>query len=305
MGHSTIVLETLFPQAGWDKLDEYPDLYPYFVNVYGLRRGYELVAPTDPLQQVAVLMHILEDLCVALRYVSFGSVIGPDGKQVNVSEVIGGTITNWRRYIDDGFTKEYLPRLTEYCRILEHSTETRTSPYARRTLNELRWTKRLYFLPYYKFESLGPPPFQKQDITAIYGEIRNFRKYLTLVAAGIEQGNRKGGAEAKIRCDGINNPWEKYNFEVPNPVSKRLDMLLGAGKRNNAALLFFALSTAVVMDNLVNSENSWAYGDNSGIVFRSVNGAGLIPVFGVDEKVNADQIFKEVLRSKKEKRPKS
>ena len=301
LGHSLSAMDTLFPLAGWDKLSDFPDLYPYFVNVYGLRRGYELIAPTDPLQQVAVLMHILEDLCVALRYVSFGRVSAPDGSLTGVQDMIGGTITNWRSYIDDGFGKEYLPRLSEYCRLLEHSTETRTSPFAKRTLNELRWTKRLYFLPYYKFESLGPPPFQKQDIFAIYAEVRTLRRCLTSVASGIEQGNRKGGMEAKAPCDGINNPWEQYNFEVANPVSKRLDAILGPGKRTNAALVFFSLSAATVLDYLVNSESSWAYSERAGVMFRSVDDQGIIPMFGVDKKIDADQIFRDVMKHKEQK----
>jgi hypothetical protein len=207
-------LETLFPQAGWDRLPEYPDLYPYFVNIYGMRRGYELISPADPLQQIAPLMHILDDLCVGLRYVTFGTVMSSDGRFVNVNDLIGSTLTNWRRYIDDSFTKEYLPRLSEYCRLLEHSSESRTTSFAKRTLNELLWTKRLYFLPYYKFESLGPPPFQKQDVIPVYSEIRNLRKYLTVVASGIEQGNKRGGAEAKATCEGIENPWTQSGFKT-------------------------------------------------------------------------------------------
>ncbi|MCL2600250.1 MAG: hypothetical protein FWD88_03615, partial [Treponema sp.] len=191
------VLESLFPKAGWERLPEYPDLYPYFVSIYGLRRGYELIAPTDPLQQVAVLMHIIEDLCSALRHVSFETITGPDGGHVILGELIGGLVNNWRKYIDESFTKEYLPRLSEYCRILEHSTESRTSPYAKRAVNDLRWAKRLYFLPYYKFDSMGPPPFQKREITAIYGEIRTFRRYLTMIATGIEKWNQAGGANGK------------------------------------------------------------------------------------------------------------
>jgi len=302
LSHSLGVLETLFPKAGWDRLAEFPDLYPYFVNTYELKRGYELIAPNDPLQQVAVLMHVLEDLCVALRYVIFGAVTGSDGKPVQAGDILGGTIANWRRNVDSGFSKEYLPRLVEYCRLLEHSSETRTSPYAKRTLNELRWIKRLYFLPYFKFDSLGPPPFQKQDVLSIYSEIRSFRKCLTMVATGIEQANRRGGAEAKAPCDSVENPWEQYNFEVPNPVSKRLDVLLGPGKRNNAALIFFALSAVTVLDYLVNNESSWAYGERTGTVFRSVGGAGVVPLFGVDNKLDADQIFKDSMKQREEKR---
>ena len=292
-------LEMLFPKAGWDKLTEFPDLYPYFVDVYGLRRGYELIAPDDPLQQVAVLMHIIEDLCVALSHVSFEATGKPD--PANAGSSIQSTINNWRRYIDNSFSKEYLPRLSEYCRILEHNLESRTSVFAKRTLNELRWTKRLYFLPYYKFESLGPPPFQKQDVTVIYGETKAFRRILTMAAVGIERGKRSGGDEKKSRCDGINNPWEKYNFDIPNPVSRRLDALLPPEKRNNAAVIFFSLSAVILLDSILNDENSWAYRDDrSPAFFRSKNGEGVVPIFGVDHKIDADKLFKDSIRKREE-----
>jgi hypothetical protein len=300
--HSVGALEKLFPKAGWEKLPDFPDLYPYFVSVFGLRHGYELISPLDPLQQTSVLMNIIENICVGLRYVSFGVVAGPDGNSIALNDVIGDMIVNWQRYIDDSFMKEYLPRLSEYCRMLEHSTDSKNSVFAKRTLNELRWIKRLYFLPYYKFESRGPPPFKNQDATIIYTQVRNFRKYLTMVAAGIEQGNRMGGAAAKAPCNGIDNPWAQYHFEVPNPVSRRLDALLGHGKRTNAVLIFFALSTATILDNLLNSDTSWAYNDNSVVLFRSVDEKGLVPVFGVGEKVDADQIFRNSLKSKEGKK---
>ncbi|MDR2922587.1 MAG: hypothetical protein LBU85_04495 [Treponema sp.] len=302
MDHSMKVLDSLFPKAGWDKLEEYPDLYPYFVNLYQMRRGYELLGPTDPLQQVAVLMHIMEDICVGLRNVTFGTAVGPDGNPAQINDLIGSTIINWRRYIDDSFVKEYLPRLTEYCSMIEHSAESRVSSFAKKTLDGLRWLKRLYFLPYFKFESLGPPPFQKQDIVAIYSEVRSLRKCLTLVAAGIEQGNRMGGAEVKAPCGGIVNPWSKYNFEIPNPVSKRIDALLVPEKRNNTAIIFFALSVVTVLDNLLNNENSWAYGENAGPIFRSVKNEGVTPVFGVDNKLDADKIFKEEMMKKQQEK---
>ena len=296
------VLESLFPKAGWDRLEEYPDLYPYFVSVYGLRRGYEQIAPADPLHQIAVLMHIIEDLCSALRYVAFDTVPGPDGNGIVLGEVMGKIINNWRRYIDECFTKEYLPRLSEYCRILEHSSESRTSPYAKRAVNDLRWAKRLYFLPYYKFESMGPPPFQKREVTAIYSEIRTFRRYLTLIASNIEQWNQSGGAAAKVPCLGLENPMAPYSFDITNPVSKRMDLLLGPSKRNNVHLIFFTLAAVTVLDCLVNSESSWAYDKQiPPHLFRSVDGEGAIPMFGIDEKIDADRIFKDSLRQNRGK----
>ncbi|MDR2103238.1 MAG: hypothetical protein LBP42_03940 [Treponema sp.] len=302
MDRGCAVLETLFPQAGWDRLDEYPDLYPYFANIFDLKRGYDLIAPTDPLIQIAVLLRILEELFFGLRYVSFGTILGPDGNPTAVNDVLSKIINNWTMYIEVSFVKGYLPRLAEYCRILESTTESRTSNYAKRILNELHWTKRLYFLPYYKFESLFPPPFQKKDITPLYPEIRQLRKYLTAVAAGIDQGNRMGGAEQQAPCDGIDNPWESYVFQVPNPVSIRLNALLAHKKKNNAALIFFTLAVTTVLDYLVNNENSWAYAlERPGPLFRSVNGEGVMPQFGVESLIDADAIFKETMKQREQK----
>jgi hypothetical protein len=182
--------------------------------------------------------------------------------------------------------------------MLEHSVDSRASPYAKRTLSELRWLRRLYFLPYFKFESIGPPPFQKQDTTAIYGEVKTLRRGLTLVAAGIEQGTREGGAAVKALCQGIENPWEKYNFEVSNPVSRRMDALIPPPRRNNSALIFFALSAATVLDYLLNSESSWAYNEQPVYLFRSVDDKGVTPMFGIENKIDADRIFKDAVKKR-------
>ena len=297
MDQGRAAMEVLFPKAGWSKMEDIPDFYPYFANVYSMKHGFELIAPHDPLQQVAVLLHILDDLFIGMRYVNFGMITGPDGVATKVNDEIGDTLNNWRSFIEDSFSRDYLPRLNEYCRLLENSGDARSSPYAKKTLNELHWIKRLYFLPYYKFDSIGPPPFPKSDIVPIYSEARKLRKILTAVALGIEQGTRAGGAAAKAVCRGINNPWEQYNFQVPNPISKRLDLMLPSEKRINTALIFFSLSAVTLLDYLVNNENSWAYGDSRpGPLFRSVNNDGIKPLFGVDEKLDADQLFKESLK---------
>jgi hypothetical protein len=294
-------LEALFPKAGWERLSLFPDLYPYFSDVFDLKKGYELIAPTDPLLQVVVLMRVLEELFFGIRYVTFGASIGANGDLEQVDEVLVTIINNWNGYIKHGFGNEYLPRLTEYCRILDSSAESRTSSYAKRLLNELNWVKRLYFFPYYKFESTFPPTIQKKDVVPLYPEFRHLRKYLTMVAAGIEQGNKQGGAETKAPCDGIDNPWEPYVFQVPNPLSIRLDALLSAKKRNNASLIFFTLAVATVLDHLVNNENSWAYTDRSSPLFRSLDGEGIVPLFGVDTKIDAEAIFKQTMKQRERK----
>ena len=291
-------LETLFPKAGWERISLYPDFYPYFSDVFKLKKGTELISPTDPLQQVYILCRILEELFFGLRYSVFGVIMGPDGNPERMDESMNRIINGWQRYIESGFDKEYLPRLAEYCGLLENTAESRTSNYAKRLLNELHWAKRLYFLPYYKFESIMPPPFQKNAVEALYPEVRSLRRYLTAIAAGIEQGNKRGGADERAPCDGIDNPWDPYVFQIPNPVSKRLDLLLPPKKRNNATLVFFTLAITVVLDQLLNDEESWAYTERTGFLFRSENGEGIRPLLGVDSDIDTDLLFKQALKKR-------
>jgi hypothetical protein len=218
-----------------------------------------------------------------------------------VDDILMNITNNWHYYIEHSFEKEYLPRLTEYIRILEGSAEDRNSAYARQVQSDLHWTKRLYFLPFYKFESLAAPPFQKKDITPIYPEVKKLRKYLTAVASGIELGMRAGGIEKHAPCDGIDNPWEPYVFQVPTPLSLRLDALLAGKVKNNASLVFFTLAVTAVLDCLVNSEDSWAYGGRPGPLFRSVDGEGIQPLTGVDTRIDADNIFKQAMKQRERK----
>ncbi|MDR3248580.1 MAG: hypothetical protein LBT39_07325, partial [Treponema sp.] len=209
-------LEALFPKAGWERLSAFPDMYPYFRAIFNLQKGYDLIAPTDPLLQVVVIMRVLEDLFLGIRDIHFGTILNNESGPVAVDEAITTIISNWHSYIDFPLEKEYLPRLSEYCRILEQSAESRTSNYAKRLLCELHWIKRLFFFPYYKFDMLFPPPLQKKDIEPEYPAIRALRRNLTRVAAGIEQANKIGGADKMVPCDGIDNPWETYSFAIDN-----------------------------------------------------------------------------------------
>jgi hypothetical protein len=290
-------LEALFPKAGWERLSSFPDIYPYFREIYNLKKGYELIAPADPLLQAVVVMRILEDLFLGLREIHFGTILNNPGGPVQIADTLNATISSWNDFIDRVLEKEYLPRLTEYCRIIEQSSESRTSNYAKRLFCELHWIKRLFYFPYYKFDMLFPPPFQKKDIEPVYPAIRSLRRSLTLVAAGIEQANKAGGADRMVPCDGVDNPWEPYNFAISNPVSTRLDALLPPKRRNNASLIFFSLAFATVLDHLVNDEGSWAYRERSTTPFRNVSG---MPQFGVDRTIDTEAVFEESIRQRED-----
>jgi hypothetical protein len=293
-------LEALFPKAGWERLSSFPDIYPYFRDIYRFKRDYELISPSDPLIQVVVIMRILEDLFLGLRNIRFGTVVSGEGGPVPVNEILNDVLGTWQNHLELSFEKEYLSRLNEYCRILEQSAESRSSTYAKRLLCELHWIKRLFFFPYYKFDTLFPPPFQRKDLETAYSSIRSLRRGLTLVAAGIEQANRIGGAEKMVPCDGVDNPWEAYEFAIPNPVSTRLDALLPPKRQNNATLIFFSLAFSTVLDHLVNDENSWAYRESSHIISRNMHG---IPPLNEDKKIDAEALFKESIRQREESAP--
>jgi hypothetical protein len=246
-------------------------------------------------------MRILEELFYGLRSVSFNAVRNSSGNMERIDSVLGELVNDWRYYIESSYEKEYLPRMSEYIRILEGSIEERNSIYTKKLITELHWLKRLYFLPFYKFEAFVPPPFQKGEINHIYGKIKTLRKCLTAIAAGIEQGNKAGGADARAPCEGIENPWETYVFQVPNPLSMRLDAMLGPKTKTNASLIYFCLAVTAVLDHIVNNENSWAYTNKPGPLFRSENGEGLVPLTGVDTRIDADAIFKQALKQRQKK----
>jgi len=298
-------LEALFPKAGWDKMESYPDLYPYFVEIFDLKKGIVNIAPTDPLHQVFILMRVLEELFFGLRYITFGTVQGSSGNMENVNAVLGDMVNNWRYYIEASFEKEYLTRMAEYIRILEGSSEERGAPYTKKLVAELHWIKRLYFLPFYKFETFVPPPRQKKEVIQIYSKIKTLRKYLTSVATGIEQANKSGGAESRAPCEGIDNPWEPYTFQVPNPISIRLDAMLPPKIRTNAMLIYFCLAVTGVLDYLVNDEGSWAYNTKPGPLFRSIDGEGIKPLTGVDSRIDAEALFKQSIKQRQKKEAES
>ncbi|MCX7655533.1 MAG: hypothetical protein N2Z76_03300 [Treponemataceae bacterium] len=290
----------LFPGIPWQNLAEYPDLYPYFSRVFDFRRGYELIHPRDPMLHIAVLMHILEELFYGLRYVRFGIINTEHTETARIDDTISRIITNWHEYIERILEKDYLHRLDEYNEALTTASDSRSSNFTKRLLLEINWIKRLYFLPYHTFDSFGPPPFNRSEVTPMYSEVHTLKKILTLVAADIEEALKKGGAEKQIACNTLDNPWDTYVFQIPNPLSTRLDALLGgkkSKKKTNAALIFFTIAVVTVLDHIMNNQQSWAYSEKAAGPLRSSEeefSEGLSALASPDPEA----LFKESLKSR-------
>ncbi len=293
-------LDMLFPEAGMKKLWEFPDLFPYFKDVFDMPKGFELIAPEDPMQQAIVLIHILEEFFYGLRYVSFGSVPDNDGELVHIDQKADRIMSSWHDFIERLLVKEYYSRLTEYCRVLDNAAESRTSRYAVNLFGETLWIKRIFFMPRFSFENmLAAPPFRNQELPRLHESIHELRRILTHVAAGIEKGMKAGGASTNADCPGIDNPWASWVFQVPNPVSLRIEALLPERKtvrRTNAALVFFTLSVVSVLDYILNDPGSWSYLEREYYPYRSVDGRGNKALYGTEGEIDTMYLFREALR---------
>jgi hypothetical protein len=288
------LLETLFPKAPWHDLTSFPDFYPYFSDVLDVKKNGELIAPEDPVHLALILSQIIEELLYGFRFVDF--------QGTPFAESLKGIVDDWHNAIAESFEKKYLPIIYEYAHYFEHYSQKRNSAYAMSIASDIHWTRRYYFLPHYTDIPVTPPSFAKKDIMAIYPAVHRLRGDLALCAAAIETANKTGGAAADVPVNGIRNPWQHYNFQVENPLSKRLNMLLAKRQRNNASLIFFTLAVTTVLDYYLCNNNSPAYSTNTSILFRHTDDDNRKPVFWVEKQTDTFALFKksiEELRDKK------
>jgi hypothetical protein len=289
------ILETLFPRAPWDKLGTFPDFYPYFADALEIKKNGELLAPEDPLQLALILSQIIEELLYAFRYIKFTGRLAGESSLVSI-------VDDWHTAISESFEKKYLIRVSEYSHYFENSMQKINSTYAVNISTDIHWIRRYYFLPNYDTIPPTPPSFFKKDVVAIYTLAHNLRKDLTACALAIDAANKIGGAAAGVQVDGIGNPWEQYNFQVENPLSKRLNMLLGIKQHINSSLIFFTLAAVTVLDNYLCDKNSVAYTANNEIFFRHSGHEEMKPVFWVEKQTGTFDIFKKSIESLKKKK---
>jgi hypothetical protein len=271
------IMDTFFPKAGWKTIDQFPDIYPYFSNIFDLKHGYEFIAPDDPLLHVVVLMNMLGNMFQGMHFVKF-STAAYQALETELNTII----SNWGTYLDTALGKEYLPRLNEYYSVAENAANARDAVYTKRLHNELQWIRRLFFFPHYTFDVKFASPLKKEEIISIYSEIRKLRRTLTTIASGIDIVNRQSSSA-------LVNIWNSYNFQIANPISVRLNALLSDKKRTNALLIFFTLSITMTLDHLVNNENSWAYSNHPQSFLRSSSNP-------IGNKIDTDLLFKQSLK---------
>lgn len=102
-------------------------------------------------------------------------------------------------------------------------------------------------------------------------------------------------ARSKKAVLGVLNPWDRYRFDIPNVISKRLDVLLGAKRQTdtaatNANLIKYTLCIIAVLDWWINNSESPAYTTDSRAIYRVSDKDGA-PEFSVPERTDQNQLF--------------
>jgi len=292
-------MDKLFPEAGWLKPEDSPDLYPYFNQLYPLPRGSDLIAPTDPLIQIICFNQALNDLFHGLRSITYG--VSKDGESFDLNRAINEILNDWTQPVDEIVAKAYLPLLSEYCRLIETERESQNSAYAAKREADLIWYKKKYFLPYLSGTALSSIQNPRdKDVKLLHKQAKALKGYLSMIAQDIDRSVKarketSGGpvTAQSVTCSTIDNPFDLATFEVENAVSRRLRLILKregpAPKRlTNAALIYFGLSILEAFDFFLSDQRSWAYRERRGLPYRALDSKDRV---GGIETMDAEKAF--------------
>lgn len=295
------LLNKLFPQAGFDKLDSHPDLYPYFQPLYKFNDGFNVLSPENPLQVTVVLLKIIEDLFQGLRNIE---LVPP---QVNLSEKNNDDLftifDEWTSYRETVFERLYCTPLNDFVNQLYSQNDFDTTQFGKKLLTSLLWQTNYHFLPSFKFEQLLlERPTDESKVRPLFFRTDYLRKYFTETSTQCDAASSTKGIVANVK-----NPWAHYKFDIQNEVSKRLDVLLGAKNTtknthaNNANLIKYTLCIISVLDWWINNPDSPAYATSPMHIYRISEEDGK-PVFSVPERTDQNKLFAEAIKASYQKK---
>lgn len=288
------LLNQLFPQAGFDKLDEHPDMYPYFQPLYKFPEGYNVLSPDNPLQVTMVLHHIIEDCFQGCRNIRFAST--DNAKQG--ADTIQDILDEWAAYREDSFERLYCAPLKDLTNSVYSQPDFEKSHIGKKTITSLLWQTTYHFLPNFKFDQLLlERPTDESKYRPLFHRTDFARKYFTLVV---------NDCDSKVSTKGtvalVDNPWEHYKFDIQNEVSKRLDVLLGAQNKTsttnatNANLIKYTLCFMAVLDWWINNPGSPAYTTDPMKIYRVSDSDGK-PLFSVQERSDQNKLFVDAVKA--------
>lgn len=288
------LLEQLFPDAGFSRLETHPDMYPYFQPIYKFNDGFNMLHPSNGMQVTIVLIKILDDLFHGCRNINFN--IKADEKLGTLNDSLSSVTTDWGFYIEDLFYKKLGDYLKNFMNSFYSQADYPTTNYGKENINNILWREKLYFLPNLKFNA---PTLNKPRNDSKYEPLYNRTDYIRTVFTVLGRRIDENSASKKPVL-GILNPWDRYEFDIPNVVSKRLDVLLGAKKDDNhtaatnANLIKYTLCVSAVLDWWINNNASPAYTSNAMEFYRTTDNGE--PEFSTDVRSDQNQLFVDAIK---------
>ena len=292
------ILDQLFPEAGFSHLDSHPDLYPYFQPIYNFEDGFNVLDPRNPLQVTVVLIRIIEDFFQGCRNINFN--IKADERLSEIPDDLNNAMSEWAFYHEELFDKKLGDYLRNYVNSIYSTPDYATAQYGKECLNNILWRIKYYFLPHYQFSA---PILQKPSNDSKYRPLYARTDYLRTVFSTLVR-RIDENSEGKKAVLGVLNPWERYNFDLPNSISTRLDVLLGAKKDDsktaatNANLIKYTLCVVAVLDWWINNPSSPAYTISENKLYRVSEKDGQpkfsVPLRNDQKKLFADSIKKQI-----------
>ncbi len=286
------ILEQLFPKAGFSNLENHPDMYPYFQPLYRFDDGFNMLNPENGVQVTIVLVRIIDDLFHGCRNIKFNIE-----DAVGAADTLSDVISEWSVYIEDLFNKKYGDYLRGFMNSLYSQADYPSTQYGKENINNILWRQKTYFLPNFKFSAPTlTKPRNDSKYKPLYSRTDFARVVLTSFVRRIDDAFATKGI-----VPGIDNPWERYHFDISNVVSKRLDVLLGAKRdisvtaATNANLLKYTLCVLSVLDWWINNTESPAYTTDA-MHFYRVSAQDGTPEFSVPMRKDQNQLFAESVK---------
>jgi hypothetical protein len=283
------ILEQLFPEAGFSHLERHPDMYPYFQPLYKFSDGFNMLSPENGLQVTVVLLRILEDIFQGLRNAKFN--IESDEKLSQFNDTLSSALNDWTAYREELFEKKYGDYLRTFVNQTYSQHDYPKSQFGKEALTNMLWYTKYFFLPYFEFQQiLLKKPANDSKYRPLFSRTDYLRKVFTVLGRRIDE-----NAASKKTVLGMVNPWDRYEFDIPNVVSKRLDVLLGAKKQTdsaatNANLVKYSLCIVAVLDWWINNAASPAYACDAMNIYRISEEDGA-PEFSAPERNDQNQLF--------------
>ena len=301
------LLDDLFPRAGWQGLDESPDLFAYFQSLLEFPKGSDHIPIDDAIQVIQPLSEVLQQLFYGFQNIQWGTTTNENGEIVRLQEELDKRVARWHFFHEEFFGKNYLPLLQEYCREIERAGPISND--ARRREHQLLWFKRNYLLPHLVLPVMDDVRVKSLGYPNLSVQVREMLDLLTPIAVELDQRGR-GGA--------LVNPDSKVKFPVSSMVSQRFQHALrrmGASEGNerrvidqgnNRALVFYTVALLSSLDDLLARPTSILYSRTPKYLYRTSGNPGDDkPVYNAPQKNSLSLLKKlnEQLPADVEERP--